>query len=96
MLPGGRGEVGVGAAPVVRGVQPASFAVVMATGIVSTALRGADLTRFSAVLLAIAVACFAILAAASALRAAAWTLTFTAMIVSLAARAARWPARAAH
>jgi tellurite resistance protein TehA-like permease len=62
--------VGVGAAPAVRGVQPGSFAVVMATGIVSAALRGADAARFSAVLLAIAVACFAVLVAASALRAA--------------------------
>ena len=42
----------------------------MATGIVSAALRGAGVTRFSAVLLAIAVACFVVLVAASALRAA--------------------------
>jgi tellurite resistance protein TehA-like permease len=71
MFPGGRGEVGVrAAAPAVRGTHPGSFAVVMATGIVSTALHVAGVARFSAVLLAIAAACFAVLVAASALRAA--------------------------
>lgn len=62
----------VGAAPAVRGTRPASFAVVMATGIVSAALRQAGGPRLSAALLAIAAACFTILAAASALRAAAF------------------------
>jgi tellurite resistance protein TehA-like permease len=72
----------VGAAPAVRGVLPGSFAVVMGTGIVSAALRGAGVTRFSAVLLVIAVACFAILVAASALRAATFPADLRADLAS--------------
>jgi tellurite resistance protein TehA-like permease len=72
MLPDGRGEVGVRAAPAVRGIDPGSFAIVMATGIVSAALRLAGGPAVSAALLVIATACFALLVAASALRAAAF------------------------
>lgn len=60
------------AASAVRGTHPGSFAVVMATGIVSAALRAAGDARVSATLLAIAAACFTVLVAASALRAAAF------------------------
>jgi len=55
-----------------RAAQPGSFAVVMATGIVSAALLDAGRPHLSAGLLAVAAAVFAILAAASALRAAAF------------------------
>ncbi len=55
-----------------RGARPGSFALVMATGIVSTALDQAGWALPSAALLTIAAACFAALAAASALRAAAF------------------------
>ena len=54
-----------------RGVDPVCFAMVMATGIVSAALRQAGLPGPSAVLLAVAAAAFVILAAASCWRAAA-------------------------
>jgi tellurite resistance protein TehA-like permease len=64
--------VGVRAASAVRGTHPGSFAVVMATGIVSAALRAAGDARVSAALLAIAAGCFTVLVAASALRAAAF------------------------
>ena len=60
------------AASAVRGTHPGSFAVVMATGIVSAALRAAGDARVSASLLAIAAACFTVIVAASALRAAAF------------------------
>lgn len=56
---------------VVLRTRPGYFSVVMATGIVSVALRLADRPHLSAVLLAIAAAAFTGLAAASALRAAA-------------------------
>ena len=54
----------------------------MATGIVSAALRAAGDARVSAVLLAIAVGCFAVLVAASALRAAAFPADLRADLVS--------------
>jgi tellurite resistance protein TehA-like permease len=82
MLPGGRGEVGVRAALAVRGIHPGSFAVVMATGIVSAALRLADGPRLSAALLAIAAACFTVLVAASAVRAAAFPADLRADLAS--------------
>jgi tellurite resistance protein TehA-like permease len=65
----------VRAAPAVRGIDPGSFAIVMATGIVSAALRaagGTGGTGVSAALLVIAAAFFTLLAAVSALRAAAF------------------------
>jgi tellurite resistance protein TehA-like permease len=55
-----------------RSASPGCFSVVMATGIVSAALRQAGHPRPSGVLLAIAAASFVILAAASAWRAAAF------------------------
>ncbi len=55
-----------------RAAQPGSFAVVMATGIVSAALLDASHPHLSAGLLGVAAAAFAILAGASALRAAAF------------------------
>jgi tellurite resistance protein TehA-like permease len=64
--------VEVRAVSAVRGTHPGSFAVVMATGIVSAALRGAGDARASAALLAIASGCFTVLVAASAMRAAAF------------------------
>jgi tellurite resistance protein TehA-like permease len=62
----------VQAAGAVRGTHPGSFAVVMATGIVSAALRDASRPHASAALLVIAAAAFAVLAASSAVRAAAF------------------------
>lgn len=56
----------------VRRASPSYFAVVMATGIVSTALRQAGQARLSAVLLVIAVVALAVLVTGSALRAAAF------------------------
>jgi hypothetical protein len=56
----------------VRRAGPASFPVVMATGIVSAALRQAGQPSLSAALLVIAVAVFVILLAASAVRAVAF------------------------
>jgi tellurite resistance protein TehA-like permease len=82
MLSACRGEVGVRAVPAVRGIHPSSFAVVMATGIVSAALRVADGPRISAALLAIAAACFTVLVAASALRAAAFPADLRADLAS--------------
>lgn len=55
---------------VLRGVHPGSFAVVMATGIVSAALRQAGSLQLSRVLLAIAAASFTVLLGASAWQAA--------------------------
>jgi tellurite resistance protein TehA-like permease len=54
----------------VRGTHPGSFAVVMATGIVSAALRDVNRPHASAALLVIAAAGFVVLAASSAWRAA--------------------------
>lgn len=54
----------------VRRVGPVWFAMVMATGIVSAALRQAGLRDLAGALLAVTVACFVILAAASCCRAA--------------------------
>lgn len=56
----------------VRAAHPGCFAFVMATAIVSTALRQAGQLRASAVLLAIAAAAFAVLAAVSLLRGVAF------------------------
>jgi tellurite resistance protein TehA-like permease len=56
----------------VRRARPGSFTVVMATGIVSAALRQAGQPSLSAVLLVIAAAVFVILLAASAVRAVAF------------------------
>jgi tellurite resistance protein TehA-like permease len=74
--------VGVRPASAVRGTHPGSFAVVMATGIVSAALRAAGEARVSAALLAIAAACFTVLVAASALRAAAFPAELRADLAS--------------
>ncbi len=59
-------------APAVRGADPRAFAMVMATGIVSVALRQAGSARLSAALLWIASAAFVVLVAASVWRAAAF------------------------
>jgi len=59
-------------AAAVRGTSPGNFAVVMATGIVSVALRQVGQVSVSAVLLVITAAAFVILVAAFALRAAAF------------------------
>lgn len=60
------------AASAVRGTHPGSFAVVMATGIVSAALRAAGDARVSASLLAIAAASFTAAAALAAAALPAW------------------------
>jgi tellurite resistance protein TehA-like permease len=74
--------VGVRAAAAARRTHAGSFAVVMATGIVSTALRADGFARFSAVLLAIAAACFAVLVVVFALRAATFPAELRAELAS--------------
>ncbi len=59
-------------APAVRGADPRAFAMVMATGIVSVALRQAGSPRLSAALLWVASAAFVVLVAASVWRTAAF------------------------
>jgi len=68
----GRETVRARVAGAVRGTHLGGFAVIMATGIVSSALRGAGRPHLSAAALAIAAAGFVVLASASALRAAAF------------------------
>jgi tellurite resistance protein TehA-like permease len=75
----------------VRGVHPGGFAVVMATGIVSTALRQAGQLRISAVLLAIAVAAFAVLAALSLVRGVAFPAELRADLTHPDRAPSRWP-----
>jgi len=59
-------------APAVRGADPRAFAMVMATGIVSVALRQAGSPSLSAALLLVASAAFVVLLGASVWRAAAF------------------------
>jgi hypothetical protein len=73
----------------VRGTHPGSFAVVMATGIVSAALRDVNRPHASDALLVIAAAGFVVLTASSALRAAGLPL------IHGVGAAAAWPAAAA-
>jgi len=68
----GRGAGWARVAGAVRGTDLGSFTVIMATGIVSAALRDAGRPHLSAVLLAIAAAGFVVLASASAVRSAAF------------------------
>lgn len=72
MKPGRPLITGGAIARAARGVDPVCFAMVMATGIVSAALRQAGLPGPSAVLLAVAAAAFVILTAASCWRAAVY------------------------
>jgi tellurite resistance protein TehA-like permease len=72
LIPAERGAARARVAGAVRGTRPGSFAVVMATGIVSAALHAAGRPHLSAAALAIAAAGFVVLATASALRAAAF------------------------
>jgi hypothetical protein len=64
----GHGTLRARVAGAVRGTHLGSFAVIMATGIVSSALRAAGRPHVSAVLLAIAAAGFVVLAAGPANR----------------------------